>query len=112
METEAKIQSDIVRSYNNKYCLAHYTNRCLIMSIPNGGERSVVTGILSVSTGEYKGASDLLVIHFGKIFFIEVKSLTGVQSKNQKLFQQHIEQCGFPYHIVRSVEEFNSVLDI
>ena len=68
--TEGKIQSTIVSWYNNSYCLSHHSPRCLIFSIPNGGERNVAASMMSRAMGEYKGASDLVVIHFGKVMFV------------------------------------------
>jgi hypothetical protein len=105
-QQESKIQSDIVRHYNNTYCLAHQKPRCIIFSIPNGGERDVIKVMLSRAMGEYKGASDLVIIHKGKLIFVEVKTPTGVQSKDQKMFEQHVRECGFDYFLVRSLEEF------
>lgn len=105
-ETEARIQQEIVRDYNNNYCLAHHVPRCLILSIPNGGDRSDGEAMKSKATGEYKGASDLIVIHYGKLLFIEVKTATGIQSKDQKLFEAHVTASGYPYHLVRSLNDF------
>lgn len=106
MDSESKIQSDIVKWYNNSYCLAHHLPRCLIFSIPNGGDRSCVTANLSKSTGEYPGASDLVVIHYGALFFVEVKDAKSAQKPKQIEFQKHVEACGFPYYLVRSLDEF------
>ncbi len=113
-QTEQRTQSEIVRFYNNEYCLAHHAKRCLIMSIPNGGERNKVAGMMSIASGEYAGASDLLVIHYGQVLFVEVKTADekkSFQKPKQKLFQQHVESMGFKYFIVRSLEEFKAMLE-
>ena len=109
-DTEARIQSEIVTWFNNTYCLAFCSPRSLILSIPNGGERSFVSASLSKSTGEYVGVADLLVIHKGKVLFVEVKTEIGKQSEKQKQFEQHILSAGFPYHLVRSLEEFKKLI--
>ncbi len=109
-DTEAKIQSEICKWFNNNYCLVHNNPRSLILSIPNGGERSYVTASLSKSTGEYIGAADLLVIHRGKVLFVEVKTPIGKQSPKQIDFQKHVESMCFPYHLVRSLEEFQKLI--
>jgi len=108
--TEAKIQQEIVMFYHNTYCLEHHKPRCIIFSVPNGGNRSPGEAMKAKATGEYMGASDLVVIHFSKLLFVEVKTEDGVQSKWQKIFQKHIQDIGFEYHIVRSIEEFKELI--
>ncbi len=110
-EAESYIQQSICVWYNNNFCLAHYNPRFLIMSIPNGGERSFISANLSKATGEYIGASDLIVIHLGQVLFIETKIPTGLQSKSQIAFQQHVEQTGHEYFIIRSLSEFKSIIE-
>ena len=52
------------------------------------------------------GESDLtLFCHGGRTIFIEVKTPTGRQSKQQKRFQAAVERLGFEYKIMRSVED-------
>ncbi len=109
-ETEHRIQSDICVWFNNNYCLVHCSPRSLILAIPNGGDRSTVTASLSKSIGEYSGASDLLVIHRRRVIFVEIKIPTGKQSSKQIDFQKHVEQCGFEYHIIRSLTEFQNLI--
>lgn len=109
-ETEARIQQEIVRDYNNNYCLVHHVPRCLILSIPNGGDRSDGEKTKAKATGEYAGASDLIVIHYGKVLFVEVKTPTGIQKKSQKGFQKHVVSAGHPYYIVRSLTDFQLLI--
>jgi len=117
MHSEIKIQSVICAFYNNTYCLVHHKPRCLILAIPNGGDRNKVNAMMSIAAGEYSGASDLLVIHFGKIIFVEVKTPEAYKKKNhgqsdkQIKFQEHVESIGFPYHIVTSLEEFKNIIE-
>jgi hypothetical protein len=114
MESELRIQSEICKFYNNEYCLQHHTPRCLILAIPNGGERNKVNAMMSIAAGEYAGASDLLVIHYGKLLFIEVKTADikkSFQKPKQKLFQEHVEAMGFKYFIVRSLGEFKAIIE-
>ena len=109
--TEAKIQSSLVQWYNNTYCLQHHTPRSIIFSIPNGGaNKTVAEHMVNRAMGEYKGASDLVIIHKGKLIFVEVKTPTGVQSKDQKIFETHVRQCGYDYFLVRSIEDFKNII--
>jgi len=105
--TEAKIQQDIVKYYNNTYCLAHHSPRGLIMSIPNEGKGELIR------TGLLPGASDLIVfLPFGGIFFVEVKTPTGKQSDKQKDFEARIKKLGYEYILVRSLEDFKEQLEV
>lgn len=54
---------------------------------------------------EIPGVSDLIAIRSGKVFFIEVKTKTGTQSKAQKEFEKNITMHGGVYLLVRSVED-------
>jgi len=115
--SEQAVQACIVKFYNNTYCLAHHSPRCLILAIPNGGERNKVNAMMSIAAGEYAGASDLLVIHYGKVIFVELKTPEAYakkknhgQSDAQIKFQGHIENIGFPYYIITSLEEFKNII--
>ena len=61
--------------------------------------------------GAMAGVSDLIVVLPNQVLFIEMKSKTGRQSIEQKQFQQHIEQLGFTYYIIRSFDEFKSIIE-
>lgn len=61
--------------------------------------------------GAMAGVSDLIVVLPNKILFIEMKSKTGRQSIEQKQFQQHVTELGFEYHIIRSFDEFKSLIE-
>lgn len=110
-KNEARIQQDIVRFYRNFYCLAHHSPRCLIISVPNEGNPRLY------QLGALPGCSDLIAIHrnteVGKpiISFIEIKSKIGQQSPKQVKFQEWVEGMGFPYHIVRSLDDFKSIVE-
>lgn len=102
---EEKIQQEQVMWYKNSFCLKHHIPRNLILSIPNEGKPELVR------TGLYPGAADLMVIHLGKVLFIENKTPTGRQSPHQKDFQQHVESLGFPYYVCRSLNDFKAVIN-
>lgn len=103
-KSEERIQQEQVMWYINHYCLKHHKPRNLIMSIPNEGKPQLVR------TGLYRGASDLVLIHFGQVLFIENKTSTGRQSQQQKDFQAHVESLGFPYYLCRSLDDFKEVI--
>ena len=109
--TENKIQQEIVMYYRNAYCLKHHTPRNIIFSVPNDS-KNAVEQMRKVATGLYAGVSDLIMIHFGKVYFIEVKTDTGRQSPKQIEFQQIVQNQGFKYHVVRNLEDFRQIITI
>ncbi len=103
--TEARIQQEIVVWFKNNYCLKHHTPQSLIFSVPNEREGVVIMKKLK-QTGLMSGVSDLIVIHNGTALFVEVKTSTGKQSANQKVFEAKLKNQGFKYHLVRSLNDF------
>ena len=58
------------------------------------------------------GESDLtLFCRGGRTVFIEVKTPTGRQSKQQKRFQAAVERLGFEYIIMKSVEDAQKFIE-
>ena len=110
MKNENNLQQQIYLWYNNNYCLTNNSNRGLIFSIPNGGTRNVREAMTFKATGLLKGASDLVVIFpNGKLCFVELKMLKGVQSPEQKDFENRLTLAGYEYHLIRSLEEFKTL---
>lgn len=120
-QSEDQIQAEIYQFYNNSYCLTHHENRNLIFAVPNGGLRSKVEAMKLKSTGTLAGVSDLIIYHHKKIeelgvmtvlnIFVEVKTETGNQSKEQKQFEARVTKMGFRYVIVRSLDEFKQIIN-
>ena len=58
------------------------------------------------------GEADLtLFCKGGRTVFIEIKTATGRQSKNQKKFQAAVEKLGFEYLIFRSVRDAEAFIE-
>lgn len=104
-KTEAKIQSEIVEWFNNNFCLKFHKPRYCIFSVPNDSESKDET-MRKLATGLKRGASDLIVLFPNHPVFCEVKTPTGVQSEAQKDFQEQVENLGFEYILVRSLDDF------
>lgn len=107
---ENKLQAEIFIWYSNNYCLKSHNPRGLIFSIPNGGTRNIREAMTFKATGLLKGASDLIVIFpNGKLCFIELKMPKGVQSPEQKDFEQRVKNLGYEYHLIRTLEDFKTL---
>lgn len=57
------------------------------------------------ATGLLAGVSDIIVI-IDKVYFIEIKTETGSQSKEQKEFQEIVTNLNQEYLIIKSLNEF------
>lgn len=106
--SEDQIQQQIFTWYNNNYCLKNQNPRHIIFSVPNGGSRNILEAKKMKLTGTLAGVSDLIIIQPNKTIFIEVKTEKGIQSDVQKDFQSRVDNLGFEYLIVRSLEDFKN----
>jgi hypothetical protein len=105
LPNEALLQHQIVSWFNNNFCLKHHNPRSILISIPNERVKSQHIGRL-ISTGLYKGAADMIIIHRGITCFIEVKTIKGKISPCQYAFRYHAIAAGARHAFVRSLEEF------
>jgi hypothetical protein len=55
------------------------------------------------------GCSDLIVLLKEKIYFIELKVKNNKQQDNQIHFQKLVENLGFQYKIIKSIDEFKNI---
>lgn len=51
------------------------------------------------------GSPDIIVVHVGRPYFLEVKRPGSNQSPDQKAFQQSAKRAGALYAVVRSIED-------
>jgi hypothetical protein len=103
--TESQIQRQIVSMLSG---IAR-ENQFMFFSIPNenlASKQDRKSAAIRMNKlkgmGLVPGASDLVVVHDGKAYFLEVKTPVGKQSENQKNFMLWAEASGSPYAIVRS----------
>ena len=83
------------------------------IAVPNGGRRDGLTGAVMQATGVLAGVTDLIMIHNGKVYFVELKTSTGTLSKSQKRFKLMLEMCGFGdnWYMIRGVDEFKELIN-
>ena len=108
-KSESRIQQEIVRWFRNNYCLNHNNPRHLIFSVPNERSNAKEQSRM-IATGLLSGVSDLIVVLPSVVLFIEVKDSKGLQSTQQKQFEQSVENLGFKYYLVRSLEDFQKII--
>jgi len=95
--SEAEIQAAIVKALSQL--------GFLVIHVPNQATwgRYRYSGLLP-------GAPDLIVIGHNRIYFMEVKRHNGKQSPAQMAVQQMIEERGFDYYVVRSLDDALSIV--
>ncbi len=89
MQLESKIQSQIIKALEKK---GYY--------------------VLKIIKCNKNGTADLIAFRKSELpIFIEVKTEKGIQSELQKFRQKEVEQLGYKYYLIRSIEEFKIFLD-
>lgn len=66
----------------------------------------------SMAKGQKKGFPDILVLKSSRCIALEVKTVTGKQSKEQKQVQSNFEQQGFEYYVVRNIDEVKKIMEL
>ena len=102
---ESEIQKSCVRWFRATY------PRYLCFSVPNGGRRSALEGAILKGEGALAGVSDLIIVAYNAVLFIEIKNEKGKQSESQKRFQKQVEALGHEYKVCRSRQEFQLTVE-
>lgn len=96
----------------------------LLFAVPNGGARSKATAGKLKAEGVVPGVADLILLvpqwfttwrgQQGCLYAglcIEMKTEKGRQSPEQGLWQLKVEQHGYKYAVVRSLDEFMNTIN-
>jgi hypothetical protein len=79
-------------------------------AVPNGSLRNIGVAKKLKQEGVKAGVSDLIILLPNRVLFIEVKTDKGKQQNTQKEFQNKVQELGFEYYIVRSVNDIELLL--
>ena len=128
---ESNTQAEIIKFFNNNYCLKMHNPRCYIFAVQNELPRQLASMIASkvphvikeivnkslsiclagaINMGMRKGVSDIIVLMPKRVIFVELKSDIGKQRPEQIEFQKIVEGLGFEYYVIRSIEEFYNAI--
>jgi hypothetical protein len=86
------------------------TSRLLIFHVPNERIGGIGAIVHFKRMGVLPGVADYLAFIPGRAVAIELKHGDGDQRKDQEKFQARWEACGNPYFVVRTLEEFQGVV--
>jgi hypothetical protein len=104
-ELEANIQSGICEYLEMR---RHFFTR--INNIPAFNEMSMAPlKCVGCRSTPRKGMSDILVVHVGRPYFLEVKRPKTYQSPEQKAFQAEVAKAGALYAVVRSIDDVRTL---
>lgn len=125
--TEHDFQCNIVRTLRmqNIFCFAVPSSQILMKKASKSDKYFVMKKFYK--EGFILGISDLIVLHKGRCFFVEIKAPTeykisektgkriiakagGSQSIEQVKFQQEVEKEGFSYLLIDSWKKFEEFL--
>ena len=104
-DEEHRIQASMVRWFRLKYPKLKHT----LFAVPNGANKTKAQAAKFKAEGLLSGVSDLILLKSNRYYgalLIEVKTATGRQSDNQKLWQAAITQDAYKYIVVRSLDDF------
>lgn len=103
--TEHQLQAECVQWFWNTYPAW----RGMLIHVDNNSYNQI-EGNRKKALGVVKGVSDLILIGFHSIYFVELKVGTNVQSDAQKLFERGVGQRGHYYTIIRTTEDFKTLI--
>jgi hypothetical protein len=104
---EEHLQAAIVRYYR-----LQYPERYGMLFSNHNNANSAAQGEKAKAQGRVAGVADLTYLNGnGNIVFIECKTPTGKQSQEQKQWQKLIEENGYRYEIVRSIEDAKKIFE-
>lgn len=107
---EDSIQKTCVQWFSLQY--REYAK--LLHHSPNGGERNAIEAAKFKEMGVRAGFPDLILCIARQGYhglFIELKTAKGRQTDNQKYYQCVLEEQGYRYEVVRSIDEFREVIN-
>lgn len=103
--SENQIQHSCVEWFRNQYPKLSW----MLFAVPNGGLRDKKTASIMKYEGVISGVSDLILLIPKKGYAslcIEMKTPSGRQSENQKIWQSEAEKFRNKYVLCRSLDEF------
>lgn len=104
--SEEKIQSDCCVWFWNSFP----GERRMLFHADNNSVNQIV-GAKKKALGVVRGVSDLILVFNDKVIFIELKTSTGTLSEEQKDFSKKVKDRGHCYIVVRSFEQFKSIIN-
>ena len=105
-QPELKLQQQCYQYFHNTYP----NRRLTLWRVENERKRSRYQQSIAKSTGLTSGVADLHFLNDSMYHAIELKASTGKLRASQKQWRNAIQKQGAQYHIIRSLDEFKSLI--
>lgn len=108
------IEDNLQKSCVQWFSLQYREYAKLLHHSPNGGKRNAIEAAKFKAMGVRAGFPDLILCiarHGYHGLFVELKTEKGRQTDNQKYYQCVLEEQGYRYEVVRSIEDFQTILN-
>jgi hypothetical protein len=99
------LQAQIVQWYSLQYGKLH--DKCLFHC--NNKAKNKIEGNRMKAIGVKTGVSDLILVVNEKVIFVELKTDSGKQGKEQKIFEDQVKKLNQTYVIIRTLDEFKQL---
>ena len=110
VQHESLLQQQAVKWYD----LTYPNDRLRLFSIPNEGQRSVANASRMKAQGRRAGVADMFFMtrynSDDKGVYIEFKAGKGKQSESQVEFEKVVNECGYDYYVIDSLESFMKII--
>lgn len=109
-ETEDRIQASMVKWFKETFPEA------VIFHVPNGKKLSRISGAIFKAIGVLAGIPDLIIVTYGKIFFVEVKTPQNISKKykgtspSQRKVHEKLKTLGFQVYICATLDYFQQII--
>lgn len=103
--TEQQFQAACVEWYWNRF---HEFRKCLHCN--NNNSATARAGNVAKALGVVAGVSDLEMIGWREMWFIELKLPGEKQGKEQMEFEAQVKRAGHNYIVIRTLNEFKTLL--
>jgi len=108
-DAEADLQKRIVHYLRSKniFCFAPMNEA--FMTLTTAGKKNNF-GLIKhyEAMGLEYGVPDVIIAHDNKVYFVELKALTGKISDKQKAVHERLRRAGFIVWIIRNFEELST----
>jgi len=74
--------------------------------------KDAIQGSFLIGQGLRKGVADLTLMIPQGVVYIEMKTPKGTQKPDQCKFQKECDKLNTPYHIARSLQDFQNIIKI
>lgn len=101
MQTEEQLQAECTQWFWETL----QDHRRMIFHVDNNSVNAIV-GARKRALGVVPGPSDLVFVLKGRVIFVELKTLTGIQTDEQIDFMNKVIERGHKYIIIRTFQAF------